>query len=51
MISKLLIKDIKTIKDKNTIQYISVTIRFLFRLSLTKSLSSKSDISLSPSTG
>ena len=42
------------IEDTNiirTIEYINKTILFFFLLSLTKSLSSKSEISLSPATG
>ena len=48
--SKSLIKDINTINPKKKLQYINVTVRFLILLCLTKGLSSKSEISLSPTT-
>ena len=47
----LLSKDIEDINIIKTIEYINKTILFFFLLSLTKSLSSKSEISLSPITG
>ena len=47
----LLNKDIEDTNITKTIEYISNIILFFFLLNLTKSLSSKSEISLSPTTG
>ena len=47
----LLSKDIEAINITSTIEYINITILFFFLLNLTKSLSSKSEISRSPTTG
>ena len=49
-IKKLLKKDINTKKPKKKLQYIADIARFLTLLFLTKGLSSKSEISLSPIT-
>ena len=48
--SKLLKKDINTKNPIKKLQYINETVRFLTLLFLTKGLSSKSEISLSPIT-
>ena len=47
----LLNKDIEDTNITKTIEYINKIILFFFLLNLTKSLSSKSEISLSPTTG
>ena len=49
-ISKLLKKDMDTTNPKKKLQYIYVIVRFLILLFLTKGLSSRSEISLSPIT-
>ena len=49
-ISNSLINDIKTKNPRKKLQYINVTVRFLILLFLTKGLSSRSEISLSPTT-
>ena len=51
LINKLAIKLFEKINAKTTIKYIIVTILFLFLLNLTNGLSSRSDISLMPTTG
>ena len=51
LINKLAIKLFEKINAKTTIKYIIVTILFLFLLNLTNGLSSRSDISLIPTTG
>ena len=49
-ISKLLRKDREITKPVKKLQYINVIVRFLILLFLTKGLSSRSEISLSPIT-
>ena len=49
-IRRLLVKDINTTNPSKKLQYINVTVRFQILLFLTKGLSSRSEISLSPTT-